>query len=304
MLRGLKITTTISSAKGLFTAGISRGKALQGKEALLADIIEEEIAHWTKVLVLSCLHLQQAKEIKSQSNEIRCLFTLLEKQQAILERVQEQQSRMTEIPVPQNPTVCIEELLREAFNILPGMVNARWSAGLVHTSEIFQDILVAGRVHFENELAEEATWTLYSQLCHVHFVCDPQVGFTSISRKYPEEWRSQGSLTPATYAPRYEMKMTAQEFHKLCEPKFNKLKGGYSAMANLIFQSWLKDDKVHVEEWNLTERESIQLVKNFTAERACDEVEFYMGMIVDDQQTFDGLGSHLKGALQLGETMS
>ena len=42
-------------------------QALHGKEALLADIIEEEMAHWTQVLVLSHLHLQQTKEIKSQS---------------------------------------------------------------------------------------------------------------------------------------------------------------------------------------------------------------------------------------------
>ena len=65
-----------------------------------------------------------------------------------------------------------------------------------------------------------------------------------------------------------------QEFHKLLEPKISKLKGGYSATANLIFQSWLRDIKVHVKDWNLTEREVIQLIKDFTAERVCDEVEF------------------------------
>ena len=96
----------------------------------------------------------------------------------------------------------------------------------------------------------------------------------------------------------------AQEFHKLHKPKINKLKGGYSATANLIFQSWLKDINIHVEDQNLTEREAIQLVKDFTAERACNEVEFYMGMIVDDQQTFDGLVNHLKNAFQSGETVS
>ena len=100
------------------------------------------------------------------------------------------------------------------------------------------------------------------------------------------------------------MKVAVQEFHKLCEPKINKLKGGYSATANLIFQSWLKDINIHVEDQNLTEREAIQLVKDFTAERAHDEVEFYMGMITDDQQTFDGLVNHLKNAFQLGETVS
>ena len=100
------------------------------------------------------------------------------------------------------------------------------------------------------------------------------------------------------------MKMAVQEFCKLCKPKINKLKGGHSATANLFFQSWLKDINVHVQDRNLTEREAIQLVKDFTAERACDEVEFYMGMITDDQQSFDGLVNHLKHAFQSGETMS
>ena len=117
------------------------------------------MAHWTQVLVLSHLHLQQAKEIKSQSDEKRSLSTLLEKTTGILERVQEQQSRMPEIPVP--PTNRIEELQREAFNILPGTVNARRGAASAHASGIFQDILVTGRSNFENELAKEATWTLH-----------------------------------------------------------------------------------------------------------------------------------------------
>ena len=73
--------------------------------------------------------------------------------------------------------------------------------------------------------------------------------------------------------------MAVQEFCKLHKPKINKLKGGYSATANLIFQSWLKDIRVHVEDRNLTQREAMQLVKDFTAEHACNEVEFYMGMV-------------------------
>ena len=59
-----------------------------------------------------------------------------------------------------------------------------------------------------------------------------------------------------------------------------------------------------MEDRNLTEREAIQLVKDFTADRARDEVEFYMGMIADEQQSFDGLVNHLKHAFQSGETMS
>ena len=48
----------------------------------------------------------------------------------------------------------------------------------------------------------------------------------------------------------------------------------------------------------------MQLVKDFTAEHACDKVKFYMGMVVDEQQTFEGLVQHLKNAFQSGETTS
>ena len=135
----------------------------------------------------------------------------------------------------------------------------------------------------------------------MHFASGPQGGFTSTPRKYPEE---QARHNPAVYPPGYEMKMAVQEFHKLCELKINKLRGGYSATANLIFLSCLKDIRVHVEDWNLTEREAIQLVEHFTAERTHNEVELYMGMILDDQQTFDGLFNHLRNAFQSGQTVS
>ena len=60
------------------------------------------------------------------------------------------------------------------------------------------------------------------------------------------------------------MKVASQESQTACKPNMNKLKGGYSATANLIFQ--LADINIHVEDQNLTEREAIQLAKGFTAE--------------------------------------
>ena len=53
------------------------------------------------------------------------------------------------------------------------MVNARRGAALAHALGIFQDIPVAGRSNFENELAEEATWTLHNYPHHVHFASNP-----------------------------------------------------------------------------------------------------------------------------------
>ena len=72
-------------------------QAIQGKEVLLANIIEKEMAHQTQVSVLSQLHLWQAKEIKAQSEEIKYLSTLLERQQTMLEMVKEQQSSVSQI---------------------------------------------------------------------------------------------------------------------------------------------------------------------------------------------------------------
>ena len=57
---------------------------------------------------------------------------------------------------------------------------------------------------------------------------------------------------------------------------------------------------MHLEDQNLTEREAIQLAKEFAAKRVPD-VEFYMGMIMDDQQTFDGLVNHLKMHFSQGD---
>ena len=114
---------------------------------------------------------------------------------------------------------------------MPGMINARRGAALAHASGISQDILVAGRSNFENELAKEATWTLHHHLCHVHFTSNPQGGFTSTPRRHPEEDRLMARVNPATYPPRYEMKVAVEEFCKLHEPKINKLKGRYPATA-------------------------------------------------------------------------
>ena len=73
-----------------------------------------------------------------------------------------------------------------------------------------------GQVTFQNEQAAEATSVSHSQLHHVHFALNPQGGFTSTPRKYPEE---QARLNAAIYPPGYEMKMAVQEFHKLHGPK-------------------------------------------------------------------------------------
>ena len=98
--------------------------------------------------------------------------------------------------------------------------------------------------------------------------------------------------------------VAAHKFQKMWEPKSSKLKDEYSSSAGLIFQSWLKDIHVHMEDRRLTLREAIQLLEDFTAEHAQYEVEFYMGMMAEEDQSFEGLIDHLCDAFQSGETLS
>ena len=59
-----------------------------------------------------------------------------------------------------------------------------------------------------------------------------------------------------------------------------------------------------MEDRGSLKREAIHLVKDFTMEHAWDEVEFYMGMVAKEEQSFKGLIDHLHDAFQLAETLS
>ena len=96
------------------------------------------------------------------------MSTLLERQQTILEQVQkQQQSSVSQMPRVQPTTSQLDALQREAFNILPGTINARSGTGIKHLSSLSKNIPAAGKAYFEDELAEEATWG--SQ--HSHHLC-------------------------------------------------------------------------------------------------------------------------------------
>ena len=226
----------------------AEAQALRGQEELLAEIVEEEMAHQTQVSVPSHLHLRQAEEIRAQSDEIKRLSTLLKEQQALLEQVQENQKQVSASVVQkaQPPRSRLSELQEEVFQYLPGTVNARCRTGILHLLGISQNIPVAGREHFEDELVEEATWGS-NHPRHVCFAGSEKGGFTSTPLKHAasvgenytllpqQEQARQSLLTNTVSPPEYSMQMADHEFRKLRKPKINKLKGGYSATAILIF---------------------------------------------------------------------
>ena len=58
--------------------------------------------------------------------------------------------------------------------------------------------------------------------------------------------------------------------------KYKKLKGGCSANAMLVFNSWMKDIEMCMKEQKLTNMEAVQLMKGYTTEGARGAMGFYL----------------------------
>ena len=57
-----------------------------------------------------------------------------------------------------------------------------------------------------------------------------------------------------------------------------------------------------MSEQMLSQSEAMQLKKYFTSDHARVEVEYYLGMYPEEEQSFQGLIDHLTAAFQSGET--
>ena len=70
----------------------------------------------------------------------------------------------------------------------------------------------------------------------------PRTPHTKIKRT-----REDASMMDASMVS-HSLQLMAEEFRKIRKPKIQKLKGGYSANAMLVFNSWLKDIEMCVKE--------------------------------------------------------
>ena len=105
--------------------------------------------------------------------------------------------------------------------------------------------------------------------------------------------------TDATTIIGNTMSAVASEFKKMREPKLAKLKGGVTSGAFLFFNSWVKDVRSIIQERTMSNTESLQLVKDYTEGKACQQVEFYI--VSTQNPSFEGLIKNLKTSFQSGE---
>ena len=95
------------------------------------------------------------------------------------------------------------------------------------------------------------------------------------------------------------MSAVASEFKKMRKPKLAKLKGGVTSGASLFFNSWVKDVRAVTLELSMSNAESLQLVKDYTEGKACQQVELYI--VSTPNPSFEGLIDNLKTSFQVGE---
>ena len=84
------------------------------------------------------------------------------------------------------------------------------------------------------------------------------------------------------------------------EPKITKLRGGYSANAELMFRSWKSDILAHINDRELDNKAAIQLIKEQTLDNAHHEVEFQLDLC-GGNITYQDLLQHLGVAFQGGD---
>ena len=292
-------------------------RLLDAEMQSVEQIIEEEQAHRVQVAALSQMQLQAMERVEEQERELRRLSNLMAEQQAILRSSPERPQTQTP---PASPPHNLARLRGEVQDVLPGTVNTRRGAAeRVGQVPDLGNLPTLGRDTLDDILVEEQEeevpvtpqrWVQFSTSTPIARPVEQPRERIQTSRVSQAPSKEQSLPQYPDTRDLYEegfsqsLQAAATEFKKLREPKVAKFKGGYSSDASLVFQSWLKDIQVYTMECCLSQWEAIQLVKDYTSEQARSEVEYYLGLTPEEEQSFQGLIDHLSLAFQSCETVS
>ena len=220
------------------------------------------------------------------------------------------------------------ELRREVFNIVPGTVNTR--RGATQNESPDQAFSFQKQVRFEDDRSSpelgpvmnsgegRPTPTLpvipprlsdISGIAHstrpLHYASTPyrapihgNTFDVELATPILNESRQVANIAAEVSAA--AAAQASKEFRRMREPKITKLKGGYSADAELMFRSWRSDILTNIADRELDNKAAIQLIKEQTLDNAHREVEFQLDLC-GGQITFQDLLSHLGIAFQGGD---
>ena len=128
------------------------------------------MAHKEQVSVLSCMHVQRAEEVKSQSQEIRRLLALVEKQQLSIKKLKSPQNPPQESRSFQSHSESqLDDIREDIFNLIPVMVNTVRGTVVSHNTSV-ASVPRISQTSIEDMFAEGANVTPGHQQKHVIFM--------------------------------------------------------------------------------------------------------------------------------------
>ena len=201
------------------------------------------------------------------------------------------------------------DLWKEVFDYLPGTVNTRRGTAMYDT----QDQPFSFRKHIwfgdrpqgpdlKSDADSEDQSTVgqnVPQSSTPHRGAKPMNQTFDISHIPPMTGSPQDIAAIAAEVSVAAVAQMSKEFRRMRDPKITKFKGGYLADAKLMFHSWLTDIEAHIQDQELDNKATIQLIKDMTLENARREVEFQLDLC-GGITTYQDLLIHLSITFQGG----
>ena len=212
-----------------------------------------------------------------------------------------------------------ENLREKVFNYVPGTVNTRRGAAVYDSPDqpySFQKHIRFGdrfkQPDLESDVEESGITTRIPKVTTTQIPAHSSTPYRGASEGPMNRTFDVSGISPpnlgaahdaATIAAEVSAAAAAQaskEFRRMREPKITKLRGGYSADAELVFRSWRADILANIRERELDNKSAIQLIKEQTLDNARREVEFQLDLC-GGVITYEDLLKHLSVAFQGGD---
>ena len=212
-----------------------------------------------------------------------------------------------------------ENLREKVFNYVPGTVNTRRGAAVYDSPDqpySFQKHVRFGdrfkQPDLESGVEESGITTKIPKVTTTQIPARSSTPYRGASEGPMNRTFDVSGISPpnlgaahdaATIAAEVSAAAAAQaskEFRRMREPKITKLRGGYSADAELVFRSWRADILANIRERELDNKSAIQLIKEQMLDNARREVEFQLDLC-GGVITYEDLLKHLSIAFQGGD---
>ena len=264
--------------------------------------------------------LEYEQRLSSEQSRAQIQQTTIAELQGQIQALQESLSNQRDLPSVPAGTQEGENLREKIFNYVPGTVNTKRGAAVYDSPDqaySFQKHVQFGdrlnQPDLESDVAGPGTTTPTSPTTvPTQLPARSSTPFHGVSQGPMNRTFGVSGISPtnfgaaqdvATIAAEVSAAAVAQaskEFRCMREPKITKLRGGYSADAELVFRSWWADILANIQDRELDNKATIQLIKEQTLDNARREVEFQLDLC-GGEITYQNLLRHLSVAFQGGD---